>query len=90
MPRKATNTAAASGEPAQPRRSSRIMGQPKEEIVPKQTPKRAKRTDKEKQPKAPRGKKRKAEEEELNGDADDTDVPAEKKVRFFLPCSRGS
>jgi len=90
MPRKAANSTAASGEPsAEPRRSSRIKEQPKEETAPKKTPKpRAKKvkeaTDKEEKVKAPRGKKRKAEEE-ANGTADDEDEgPAEKKVGFFF------
>jgi hypothetical protein len=86
MPRKAANS---SGElPTEPRRSSRIKVQPKEELPPpKKTKPRTKKadkesTDKEEKPKS-RGKKRKAEEEP-NGDADDAAAPTEKKVRFFF------
>ena len=89
MPRKAANNTAESGESAvEPRRSSRIKEQPKEETAPKKAPAkpRAKKadkeaTDKEEKPKSSRGKKRKAEEEP-NGAEDDAEAPAEKKVRF--------
>src|SRR5271168_1061485 len=90
MPRKAAGTTAASGESStEPRRSSRIKEQPKEETAPKKAAKpRAKKADKEsadkeEKSKAPRGKKRKADEE-ANGTADDEEAPAEKKVRFFF------
>ena len=89
MPRKAANNAAAAGDSTEPRRSSRIKEQPKEEPVPKKVQKpRTKKADKdsadkEEKPKSSRGKKRKAEEEP-NGDAEDAAAPTEKKVRFFL------
>ena len=58
--------------------------------MPKKVPKSRAKKDKDsagkgepKEPKAPRGKKRKAEDE-TNGDAGDVVEPPEKKVRFFL------
>lgn len=85
MPRKAA-TSTESGEPPEPRRSSRIKD--KEIGLPKTTQKtkpRARKTNKvptdnEGNSKGPRGKKRKVEEE-ANGTQEE--APAEKKVRFF-------
>ena len=88
MPRKAANPTAAPGEStAEPRRSTRIKEQPKEDAPPKKVTKprtkKADKEDKEEKPKS-RGKKRKAEDEPLNGDAGDEAAPTEKKVRFLF------
>ena len=91
MPRKATESVkpGEAGEAtAAPRRSSRIKEQPKEVPAPKKTKPRVKKADKEsadkeEKPKS-RGKKRKAEDEAPNGDAEDTAAPTDKKVRFFF------
>jgi len=98
MPRKAAAapaTAGSSSEPStEPRRSSRIKEQPKPEPAPKKAaakPK-AKKADKEdedveEKPKAPRSKKRKADDEAPNGESTEAAEPPAKKVRHFFSTS---
>lgn len=84
MPRKAVNPA-ASGGTSELRRSTRIKDQPiKQEKAPKSRGKKADKGSADMDGKNPRGKKRKAEEEEVNGEVDNAEAPAEKKVRFFF------
>jgi hypothetical protein len=103
MPRKAAAAGEPGGSALEPRRSSRIKDQPKQDQVVKKAPAkpRAKKGDKEKQegeadkgekPKSSRGKKRKEPETtETNGAAPEAEAeggePPAKKVRAPRACS---